>query len=154
MSVLLWYTASDYPCNIFKLLYHDRPILLTIVLNTSMFVDSWCFRTDATNGVVESSRHRCNWNGVSMWESCYNFRKGIVIYIYFNTVLLRVIVIIFNAHFNNMSVISWWSVSLVEETGVSKENHRPATSHWQTLSQNVVSSTHHSFSSERHWLDK
>jgi hypothetical protein len=29
----------------------------------------------------------------------------------------------------------------VEETGVSRENHRPATSHWQTLSQNVVSST-------------
>ena len=102
MSVLLWYTASDYPFNIFKLLYHDRPILLTIVLNTSMFVDSWCFRTDATNGVVESSRHRCNWNGVSMWESCYNFRKGIVIYIYFNTVVLRVMVIIFNAHFNNI----------------------------------------------------
>jgi hypothetical protein len=27
----------------------------------------------------------------------------------------------------------------VEETGVPGENHRPATSHWQTLSYNVVS---------------
>jgi hypothetical protein len=29
----------------------------------------------------------------------------------------------------------------VEETGVAWENHRPATSHWQALSLNVVSST-------------
>ena len=36
----------------------------------------------------------------------------------------------------------WWSVLLVEETGVSEENHRPAASLCQTfLSHNVVSST-------------
>jgi len=35
----------------------------------------------------------------------------------------------------------WRSALLVEETGVSGENHRPAASHWQTLSHNVVSST-------------
>jgi len=45
---------------------------------------------------------------------------------------------VFNATFNNISVISWPSVLLVEETW---ENHRPVASHWQTLSQNVVSST-------------
>jgi len=28
-----------------------------------------------------------------------------------------------------ISVISWWSVLLVDETG---ENHRPAASNWQT----------------------
>ena len=32
---------------------------------------------------------------------------------------------VFNTTFNNISVISWWSVSLVEETGVPGENHRP-----------------------------
>jgi uncharacterized MAPEG superfamily protein len=32
-------------------------------------------------------------------------------------------------------------VLLVEETGVPEENQRPAASHWQTLSHNVVSST-------------
>jgi len=47
----------------------------------------------------------------------------------------------FNATFNNISVISWWSVLFVEETGVPGENHRPVRSHWQTLSHNVVSST-------------
>jgi hypothetical protein len=36
---------------------------------------------------------------------------------------------------NNISVISWRSVLLVGETG---ENPRPVTSHWQTLSHNVV----------------
>jgi hypothetical protein len=34
-----------------------------------------------------------------------------------------------------LSVISWRSVLLVEETG---ENHRPGASHWQTLWHNVV----------------
>ena len=48
---------------------------------------------------------------------------------------------VFNATFNNISVISWWSVLLMDETGVPWENHRPATSHWQTLSHNDVSST-------------
>ena len=47
----------------------------------------------------------------------------------------------FNATFNNISVISWLSVLLVEETRVSGENHRPVVSHRQTLSHSVVSST-------------
>ena len=36
---------------------------------------------------------------------------------------------VFNAIFNNVSVISWRSVLLMEETRVPGENHR----HWQTL---------------------
>jgi hypothetical protein len=36
---------------------------------------------------------------------------------------------VLNATFNNISVISWQSVVLVEETGVPGENHRPAASH-------------------------
>jgi hypothetical protein len=32
---------------------------------------------------------------------------------------------VLNATFNNISVISWRSVVLVEETGVAGENHRP-----------------------------
>jgi hypothetical protein len=34
---------------------------------------------------------------------------------------------VFNATFNNISVISWRSVLLLEETGVPGENHRPVT---------------------------
>jgi hypothetical protein len=48
---------------------------------------------------------------------------------------------VFNATFNSISVIQWWSVLLVEETEIPGENHRPVASHSQTLSHNVVSST-------------
>ena len=44
---------------------------------------------------------------------------------------------VFNATFNNISVISWRSVLLVEETRVPEENHRPVASHCQTLSHNI-----------------
>ena len=55
---------------------------------------------------------------------------------------LWVMVMVFNAIFSNISVISWRSVLLLEETGVT---HRPVASHWQTVSNNVVWNTpHHS----------
>ena len=47
-------------------------------------------------------------------------------------------VMVFNVTFNNISVISWQSVLLEEETG---ENHRPVASHWSTLSHNAVSNS-------------
>jgi hypothetical protein len=50
-------------------------------------------------------------------------------------------------------------ILLVEENGVPGENQRPAASHWQTLSHNIVSSTPllsgictHYVSGDRHWL--
>ena len=42
---------------------------------------------------------------------------------------LRVMIMLFNATFNNISVISWRSVLLVEETGEPGENRRPTESH-------------------------
>ena len=39
---------------------------------------------------------------------------------------------VLNITFNTISVISWLSVLLVEETGVPGENHRLVASHWQT----------------------
>ena len=66
---------------------------------------------------------------------------------------------VFNATFNSISAISWRSVLMVKETGVPGENHRPVTSHLQTLSHNIVSSTPHlsgiwthNYSGDRHWL--
>ena len=48
---------------------------------------------------------------------------------------------VFNATFNTISVISWQSVLLVEETGEPGENHRSVARHCQTLSHTVVSSS-------------
>ena len=42
---------------------------------------------------------------------------------------LFVCLMVFNATLNNITVISWWSVLLVEETEEPEENHRPVTSH-------------------------
>jgi len=46
---------------------------------------------------------------------------------------MYVCLMVFNATFNNISVISWRSVLLVEETRGPGENHRPVASHWQTI---------------------
>jgi hypothetical protein len=60
-------------------------------------------------------------------------------------------VMVFNATFNNISVL------LVEETRVPGENHRPAANRLQTLPNNVVSNTPrlsgiltHNVSGDRH----
>ena len=54
---------------------------------------------------------------------------------------LGVRVMIFNSTFNYISVISWQSVLLVEETRIHLENHWPVASHWQNVTHIVVSST-------------
>ena len=50
-------------------------------------------------------------------------------------------IMVFYTTFKNISGISWRSGVLVDETGVPAENHRYIASHWQTLSNNVISST-------------
>jgi hypothetical protein len=55
--------------------------------------------------------------------------------------IVRYRVRVFKATFNNVSVILWRSVLFVKENGLPWENHRPAASHWQTLSHKVVLST-------------
>jgi len=44
-----------------------------------------------------------------------------------------VLAMVFKATFNNISIISWWSVLLVEETRVPGENHRNLKKNWYPL---------------------
>ena len=84
---------------------------------------------------------------VYQWLNYYNIHfciswQTIELYIYkciyklYCCILLSLFVclMVFNATFNNISVISWRSVLLVEKTGVLGENPRLVASHWQTLS--------------------
>ena len=51
----------------------------------------------------------------------------LVFYFYQNKYIVCLFIMVFNATFNNISVISWQSLLLVEETGGPGENHRPIT---------------------------
>ena len=55
-----------------------------------------------------------------------------------------VIVMVFNATFNNISVISWQSVLLVEETGIPEEN--------QNVSGSILSFTYYRRIKSQLWL--
>jgi hypothetical protein len=145
------------------------------VMNTFLIVYSFFFITE---NIIRfwceerwDRRNRIWWH---MFFGCYRWRtphsksvryKFLLYQIYMKLVLQNqpiawgedgLKLIEFNAAFNNIPVISWWSVLFVEETGV---NHRPVASHWQSLSYNVVSSTPcHEWGSnsqiccDRHWL--
>jgi hypothetical protein len=57
-----------------------------------------------------------------MIQPCYNICCLFVLFC----------LIVFNAIFNNISVISWRSVLLMEKIGGPGENYRPVASHWET----------------------
>jgi len=57
-------------------------------------------------------------------------------YLYWELCLFACLMM-FNATFNNISVISWRSILLVKKIEGPGKNHRPVAGHWQTLSHNV-----------------
>jgi len=87
-------------------------------------------------------------NGCSFclyWWNCLNSLFITVSYKGLDTFLSSLLwlvyvclMMVFNATFNNISVILWQSVLLVEEIRGPRENRRPVASHRQTLSHNVV----------------
>jgi hypothetical protein len=62
-----------------------------------------------------------------MYFKSYYFTQGFRALKYYS--VISVWFMVFNATFNNISVISWRSILLVEETGVNGENHQPVASH-------------------------
>ena len=64
-----------------------------------------------------------------------------LLYLYVVSKFLGSGVMVFNATFNNISVISWQPVLLVEEGGEPGENHGTTAGHWRTLSHKVKTCT-------------
>jgi hypothetical protein len=62
----------------------------------------------------------------------------IKLYLAPNIYIFGVMVMVFNSTFNNISVISWRSVLLVEKTGTPGENRRPAASRWMLYRVHLV----------------
>ena len=73
-----------------------------------------------------SAFYSTNWI-LYIWSNCP--------YFWHCYVMLRV----FYATWNTISIISWQSVLLMEnETGLPSENHGPVTNHYQTLTQSCI----------------
>jgi hypothetical protein len=100
--------------------------------------------------------------GLLVWKICKGKFEVVSFVIWFARkliVCLFVCLMVFHATFNNIAVISWRSVLLVEETRGAGGKHRPVAIHWQTLSHNVV---HlglieiwiHNVSDDRNWLHR
>ena len=111
-------------------------ILLNVALNTIILTQTLCDKVNlwlaACRRVFpETDRHDIIY---MKWNNNFSHRLT-----WSHNAWFRIIM--FNATFSNTSVISWWSVLLVEETGRPGGNHQPVASHWQTVSHNVVSST-------------
>ena len=60
----------------------------------------------------------CTWPYCTFKSKAYNL-----------IIRFRFMLMMLNATFNNISVISWWSTNAVEETGVPGEKHHPVASH-------------------------
>ena len=57
--------------------------------------------------------------------ACFDMQNIMILSPYFliTEYRVRVRVMVFNTSFNTISVIKWWSVLLVEDTRVPRENH-------------------------------
>ena len=102
-------------------------VIIMLLLDTIAFIyqKACCIRAVQTFAYIgdlllikksNSCKHICPKYNINM-KYLFAFRN------------IRVRVMVFNATFNNISVISWWSTLLVKETGVSGENNPPVASH-------------------------
>jgi hypothetical protein len=117
-----WFSPDTPFSSTNKIDTHDRnEILLTVALNTIALVIALTITIIFLNVnfllfKLFSFYFLLNWYFVRMINFACSYS----------------IPMVFNATVNNISFLSWVSILLVEENGVSGENHRPAACHWHT----------------------
>ena len=90
----------------------------------------------------ERSRHRTLEIQVLAWENKNEKYADIkLIFLHYNGDWL-IDFLCFNATFCNILAISWWPVLVVEEDGITRENHPPWANNWYTLSLAAASRVH------------
>ena len=123
LKFFIFYNALWHSC---KVILHQFALWRSLQKCTSFS------KSTKTNKMSISNQHDSNINTcrpmqiVNDWINVIQNSKIMV----YNKKRLGLWFMVFNATFNNISVISWQSVLLVEETG---ENHRPAAGHCQTF---------------------
>jgi hypothetical protein len=102
---------------------------------------SYRYKNPTLFTIIMASRVNCSCHGISAkWlilalnnNHLYLFKESNVLRIILHPPLsfacLLACLVVFNVTFNNISVIPWRSVLLVEETGGPEENHRPVANH-------------------------
>jgi len=119
-----WCSMSIDPV---RLLYVTKHVCIECFFRKTLSIHPVCSEIDNYHSVSHKQWHSMIYLFINSYLEINN-RFGLVWFM------------VLNATFNDISVISWRSVLLVEETGVPGENHHSVASHWQTLSHNVVSS--------------
>jgi len=106
---------------------------LVSIRNLTFIIVSWHYFciTHWLNIVSGLCRNLIYWlkKHITHWYLLWNFANSFKVWNLKQKWGVRVVV--FDATFTNISFISWLAVLLLGEIG---ENHRPAASHWQTLS--------------------
>jgi hypothetical protein len=138
-----WFSPSTPVFSTNKTDRHDiTEILLKVVLNTITLTPLFLHNNNSNeiNNVKVNAtlwpKQLCNTLCVKRKDKHKLLMKESIIMGMVSSVVpmqwewIRVRVMVVNPTFNNISVISVWSVLLVEETGDSGKKHRPATSHW------------------------
>ena len=126
-------TQTRYPDSKWTSLYCYSLMLNREAANTNFIVFGFTLSRDGTQSTACDTWGTQSTACDTWGEHVNHYTTGVICY--------RVRVMVFNDTFNNISVISRRTVLLVEETRVPGEKQWPATSIWQTLSHNVVSST-------------
>jgi len=93
--------------------------------------------------VIDNSTYLAKYEQLLIYKLGANSRRDVMVHSisYQKTYDMRVRLMVLNATFNNISVISWLSVLLVEVIGVPGEHNRLNACHRQILSHKVISSS-------------